>query len=102
MLHIPYGYVGLFQPIDVGINKSLKSEVQQLWEDWMMDFGLSDAVTVPHTWLDFAEWVMGAYYLPEQIVYNAWMKKGYTWFNNGDDVKDRNGGVQIGSNNVFL
>ena len=34
---------------------------------------------------------MEAYYLPEQIICNAWMKKGYA-FTNEEEVEDRNGG----------
>ena len=56
-----------------------------------MDFDLSHAVTVPPTWLDVAEWVMEAYYLPKQIVCNAWMKKAYAWFTYGEEVEERNG-----------
>ena len=55
VLHIPGGCMGLCQPAIVGINKLLKSEIQKLWKDWMMDFGLSEAVTVPPTQLDVAE-----------------------------------------------
>ena len=32
VLHIPGGCIGLCQLIVVGINKSLKSEVQKLWD----------------------------------------------------------------------
>ena len=38
--------------------------------------GVNHIVAVPPIWLDVAEWVMDAYYLPKQIVCNAWMKKG--------------------------
>ena len=61
---------------------------------------MSDAVTVPPTWLDVVELLMETYYLPEQIVCNAWMKKGYAWFTNGEEVEDSNGGVHIGSEDV--
>ena len=58
-----------------------------------MDFGLSYTVTVLPTQLYVAEWVMEKYYLPEQIVHNAWMNKGYAWFTDEVEVEDRNGGV---------
>ena len=58
-------------------------------------------VTVPPTWLDVAEWVIEAYYLPEQIVCNVWMKNVYAWFTDGKEVEDRNGEVQIDGDNVF-
>ena len=100
VLHIPVGCMGLCQPVDVGINKSLKSEVQKLWEGWMVKLCLNDGVNVPPTWLDVAEWVIEVYYLPEQIVLNAW-KKGYAWFTYREKVEDRNGGVHIGDDAFF-
>ena len=57
----------------------------------MMNFGLSDAVTVLPTWLDVEEKVMEAYYLPEQIVCKAWMTKGYAWFTNGEEMEEKRG-----------
>ena len=57
----------------------------------MVDFGLSDTVIVPPSQLDIAEWVMKACCLQEQIVCNAWMKNGYAWFTDGEEVEDRNG-----------
>ena len=63
---------------------------------------MSDGVTFSLTWLDVAEWMMETYYLPEQIVCNAWMRKGYAWFSNDKEVEDINGGVHIGGDNVFL
>ena len=45
---------------------------------------------------------MEACYLSEKIVCNAWTKKGYAWFTNGEEVEDRNGGVHIVAGDVFL
>ena len=42
----------------------------------MVDFSLSHTVTDPPTWLDVAGLVIEAYYLPEQIVCNAWIRRG--------------------------
>ena len=82
---------GLVPPINVGINKSLKSKSKAveglddgLWLEW--------TVTVPVTLFDIAEWVIEVYYLPMQIVCNALMKKGYAWFTNNEEVEDRNWG----------
>ena len=63
----------------------------------MVEFSLCDTVTVPHIWLDVAEWALEAYYLPEQIVCNTQMKKQYAWFTNGKEVEDKNGGVHMGN-----
>jgi hypothetical protein len=37
VLHIPDGSTYLCQPVDVGINKTIKSGMQQKWEDWMLE-----------------------------------------------------------------
>ena len=63
----------------------------------MVDFRLSDGVTVPPSWIDISEQVSQAYYLQEQVGHNAWMKKRYAWFTNGEGVEDR-----IGGDNIFL
>ncbi|GFW43498.1 pogo transposable element with KRAB domain [Trichonephila clavipes] len=34
---IPGGLTKKFQPLDVGINRSFKSKVRKLWEQWMSD-----------------------------------------------------------------
>ena len=67
----------------------------------MVDFGLSDTVTVPPTWFDVPEWMMEAYYLPEKIVCNSWTKKVCAWFTKGQEAEDRNGGVYTGGDNVL-
>ena len=66
----------------------------------MVGFSLSHTVTAPPIQLVGAEWVNQAYYLSEQIVCNAWMKKGYAQFFDSEDVqvKGGNGGVHIGAN----
>ena len=45
---------------------------------------------------------MEAFFLSEQIVCNAWMKKEYAWFSNGKDMEDRNKRVHIGGDDVFF
>ena len=35
--HIPGGYTGLCQPVDVGICKPLKNCITKLWVDWMVE-----------------------------------------------------------------
>jgi hypothetical protein len=36
VIHIPGGYTGLLQPLDVGFNKPFKVRVRASWEEWMM------------------------------------------------------------------
>ena len=35
--HIPAGSTYLCQPLDVGIYRSIKKEMTEQWEEWMMD-----------------------------------------------------------------
>ena len=37
VIHIPAGCTYLCQPVDVGINKSIKTAMREKWEDWMLD-----------------------------------------------------------------
>ena len=37
--HIPAGCTYLCQPVDVGINHSIKKEITNQWEEWMVTSG---------------------------------------------------------------
>ena len=37
VIHIPAGCRYLCQPIDMGINKPIKSGLREKWEDWMIE-----------------------------------------------------------------
>ena len=37
VIRIPAGCTYLCQPIDVGINKTIKSGMREKWEDWMIE-----------------------------------------------------------------
>lgn len=66
------------QPIDVGMNKSIKSGMRDKWEHWMNegDGNLNDAAKDPPRQLG-AKWVLNVYKnFPDQMARNAWMKKG--------------------------
>ena len=39
VVHIPPGCMYLCQPVDVGINKSIKSRMREKWENWMVTGG---------------------------------------------------------------
>ena len=45
--NIPIGCTSLCQPVDVGVNKPLKTKVRNAWEEWMIDEGLSRERRVP-------------------------------------------------------
>ena len=81
--HIPGGCTGLCQPVDVGINKPLKSRIRQQWLEWMMGEGVDTTkVCVPPTREQIAEWVLAGYNnLPLSVRRNAWRHEPYHWFN---------------------
>ena len=80
--HIPGGCTGLCQPVDVGINKPLKSRIRQEWLDWMMGEGVDTSkVSIPPTREMIAGWVLEGYTnLPLSIRRNAWRHAPYNWF----------------------
>ena len=45
--HILGGCTGKCQPLDVGVNKPIKTKMKNQWEDWMLPKGLMDGVTNP-------------------------------------------------------
>ena len=45
--HIPCGFTGLTQVVDVGMNKLLKCAIKKKWFDWMINFRLNGDAT-PH------------------------------------------------------
>jgi len=82
--HIPGGCTYLCQPVDVGINRSIKKEMTEQWEEWMINGGgVQDGVAKPPARRQVAEWIVGAYKaITEPTARNAWKKKGYEWFLN--------------------
>ena len=61
-LNISLMYVtSLWQPFDVGINKSMKANICKDWEDWMLGSGISVSITKPPTRKLIVEWVMKTY-----------------------------------------
>jgi hypothetical protein len=81
VVHIPAGCTYLCQPIDVGINKPIKSRLCQKWEDWMTEGdGIVDGVAKEPSRKLVAEWVVEVYNsIPEEIGQNSWKRKGYEW-----------------------
>ena len=82
MIHIPAGCTYLCQPVDIGINKSIKTAMREKWEDWMLDGeGMVNGAAKEPTQKIMAEWVLEVYNtIPGQTARNAWMKKDYEWF----------------------
>ena len=69
VIHILPGCTYLCQPVDIGINKSLKAGMREKWEDWMMDGGgVEDGVAKEPSRKMVAEWVVETYTaMPETI-----------------------------------
>ena len=82
VIHITAGCTHLFQPIDEGINKTLKSRMRDKWEDWMIEGeGIVNGAAKELSRKLVAKWVLDIYdNFPVQTARNAWMKKGYEWF----------------------
>ena len=82
VVHIPPGCTYLCQPVDVRINKSLKSRMCEKWENWMVTGeGIVNGAAKEPTRQLVAEWAVEVYKnLPVQTVRNAWMKTGFEWY----------------------
>ena len=99
IIHIPGGWTGLTQPLDVGINKPFKSRVRVLWEEWMIDEIDRTGLVYAPTREDISGWVAEVVWglNGKKLMRNAWRKTGYDWFfeegvgdvgDNGDEVID--------------
>ena len=82
MIHIPAGCTYLCQPVDLGINKTLKTAMREKWEDRMIDGDvLLHSVAKEPSRKMVVGWILEVYNnIPGQTARNAWMKKGYEWF----------------------
>ena len=80
--HIPTGCTYLCQPVDVGMNRSIKKEMTEQWEEWMIcGGGIEDGVAKPPARRQVTEWIIGAYKsITKQTARNAWKKMGEQWF----------------------
>ena len=69
VVHIPAGCMYLCQPIDVGINKPIKSHLRQKWEGWMTKGdGIVDGVAKEPSRKLVVEWIVQVYEeIPEEI-----------------------------------
>jgi hypothetical protein len=81
--HVPGGCTGLAQPVDVGINKPLKNRIRCLWENFMIDGGLAQAVSKPPDRATMAEWcIQSLNSIGQDIGKNAWKHRDYSYFPN--------------------
>ena len=62
VIHIPAGCTYLCQPLDVGINKTIKCGMREKWEDWMLEgAGIVDGATKELTQKLIAQWIVDVY-----------------------------------------
>ena len=54
VIHIPAGCTYLCQPINVDINKSIKSRMRDKWEDWMIE---GDGIVDGENWWPNGSWM---------------------------------------------
>ncbi len=53
---IPGSCTGLCQPIDVGVGKPFKSKDRHKWEEWMLEFGIDNAISQPPAQGQLSKW----------------------------------------------
>ncbi len=81
VVHIPGGRTYLCPPIDVGINKPIKTRLREKWEEWMTEGGgIADGTAKEPTRKMVAEWLVEVYNsMPDGMVRNSWKKTGFEW-----------------------
>ena len=79
---IPAGCTYLCQPVDVRTNRSIKQEMTEQWEEWMINGGgVEDGVAKPPARRQVAKWIVGVYKsITEQTARNALKQMGCQWF----------------------
>jgi DDE superfamily endonuclease. len=86
-IHIPGGCTGLCQPVDVGINKPLKDRMVRKWEEFLMDNREEEVrgkIRSPSR-EELAQWIVDSVHnLDVQLVKNAWLGPGFSYFNNNE------------------
>ena len=81
VVHIPAGCTYLCKPIDVGVNKPIKCQLCEKWEDWMTERdGIVSGVAKEPSHKMEVEWLIQVHKsIPEGSRQNVWKKKGYEW-----------------------
>ena len=81
VIHVPAGCTYLYKPVDVGINKPIKTRLTIMWEDWMTDgAGIVNGIAKEPSRKQVVEWLLDAYTtMTTEMGRNAWKKQGYEW-----------------------
>ena len=78
---IPSGCTFLCQAVDVGVNKPVKDQLRNLWEEWMLSKNLQDAESIAPTRKLIATWTLQALEnVSSDTIANAWKNGKYSWF----------------------
>eukprot|EP00956_Cyclotella_meneghiniana_P022828 scaffold43575_cov41-Cyclotella_meneghiniana.AAC.1 len=78
VMHIPAGCTYLCQPVDVGINRPLKKNMSDAWEEWMLEEGIASNKTPTRKLI--SEWILKSWDgISKEVVKIAWKKKDYSW-----------------------
>ena len=90
---IPPGYTSVLQPCDVGINKPLKSRLQNLASDWraaqIENLGANDKVPAPGR-KDVCGWLKRVWdEFPPAIIESSFRKSGYVCEEDNNYDSDR-------------
>jgi hypothetical protein len=82
VIHILGGCTGLYQPLDVGINKLFKHGIHLLWEEWMMNMLDTDGKIREATRKEVAAWTAEVFrdMMGKKLLNNLWQKTEYNWF----------------------
>ena len=79
--HIPAGCTCVGQPVDVGFNKPLESEMRDLFESWMMADLIHNQYIKPPTRRQIVDWLAESLgKMRTQTVRNAWRFRDYAYF----------------------
>jgi hypothetical protein len=69
------------QPVDVGVNKPLKTRMRSIWEVWMINEGLRLGTTVPPTRSHIAGWCSNAHkFIPATMIRSSWQHGPLSYF----------------------
>jgi hypothetical protein len=90
VIHIPGGCTGLCQPLDVGVNRSFKSRIRRLWEEWLVSLLDETNEVRDATREEVSEWMAEVYWemVGTRILRNCWRKTGFDWFPGLVDQED--------------
>jgi DDE superfamily endonuclease len=87
--YIPGGCTSLCQPVDVGINKSLKSQLYEQHDMWLAEQPMDVPVLPKPERKDMVAWIHNACpAISETIIKNSWRHHEFGYYDKVDEVAD--------------